>query len=317
MAPQSSPANNPSPAEYSNPPVADGINNPPESQLKSFFVNAGLVGLALAGLYVLLNLAATYLTPFIPFAWERKVVGREFLQSDLDAVGRAKQEELRRLASRLATALEMPKGMDVAVFYNPGRVVNAFATFGGNILVFQGLLDLMESEDELAMVLAHEMAHVRHRDPVKGVVRAFGLMLLSAGIETGGDAIAQLGMASYSRGQEEDADRAAVAALGRVYGHTGGATAFFRTMARKVEKRGPDAKVSSLPALTASHPDTLLRLRRAGEEAARLGIPADGEMTPLAEGLAGSGAELRNTCLLSHELKIHNSQCTIMNHNAQ
>lgn len=283
MAPQSSPGNNPPQPEYSNPAVADGINNPPESHVRSFIVNLGLVAGALVVLYLLLDLAASFLTPFVPFEWERRAVGREFLQAGLDADGRAKQDELRRIASRVAGAMDLPDGMDVAVFYNPGKVVNAFATFGGNILVFQGLLDLMESEDELAMVLAHEIAHVKHRDPVKGVVRAFGLVVLSAGLDVGGDGVARIGMASYSRGQEEAADREAVAALGQVYGHAGGAAAFFGTMARKVEKRGPDAKASSLPALTASHPDTLLRLRGVGEEAARLGIPARGEFTPLAK----------------------------------
>ncbi|HWP68404.1 MAG TPA: M48 family metalloprotease, partial [Rectinemataceae bacterium] len=38
--------------------------------------------------------------------------------------------------------------------------VNAFATPGGHILVARGLLRLVQSEDELAAVLAHEIAHV-------------------------------------------------------------------------------------------------------------------------------------------------------------
>ena len=38
--------------------------------------------------------------------------------------------------------------------------VNAFATPGGHILVARGLLRLAENEDELAAVLAHEIAHI-------------------------------------------------------------------------------------------------------------------------------------------------------------
>ena len=38
--------------------------------------------------------------------------------------------------------------------------VNAFAAPGGYILITQGLLDLTETEDQLAFILAHEISHV-------------------------------------------------------------------------------------------------------------------------------------------------------------
>lgn len=38
--------------------------------------------------------------------------------------------------------------------------VNAFAAPGGFVLLTQGLMDLLETEDELAAILAHEIAHV-------------------------------------------------------------------------------------------------------------------------------------------------------------
>ena len=36
--------------------------------------------------------------------------------------------------------------------------VNAFATLGGHVFVFTGLVDSLDSENGLAMVLAHELA---------------------------------------------------------------------------------------------------------------------------------------------------------------
>ena len=68
--------------------------------------------------------------------------------------------------------------------YDDDAVVNAFATLGGHIVVYQGLLEAVPDENALAMVLAHEIAHVRHRHPIVGLSRSaalgFALMLLGA-----------------------------------------------------------------------------------------------------------------------------------------
>lgn len=47
--------------------------------------------------------------------------------------------------------------------------VNAFATPGGNIFITNGLLQLLNSEDELAAVLAHEVAHVVQKHHIKAM----------------------------------------------------------------------------------------------------------------------------------------------------
>ena len=38
-------------------------------------------------------------------------------------------------------------------------VENAFVLPGGNIFVFQGMLDLCQNDDQLAVILGHEMSH--------------------------------------------------------------------------------------------------------------------------------------------------------------
>src|SRR5690606_5540324 len=52
------------------------------------------------------------------------------------------------------------------------RQVNAFATPGGNIGGNAGLVLTAEREDEVAAVLAHEMAHVTQQHVLRGVERA-------------------------------------------------------------------------------------------------------------------------------------------------
>lgn len=99
---------------------------------------------------------------------------------------------------------------------------NAFAIPGGGVYVSRGLLALLEREDELAGVLAHEIAHVTQRHSARqqrkgilpgllslpghvvgGVVSEDLGALINAPIETAGGAW----MSHYSRGQESEADR--------------------------------------------------------------------------------------------------------------
>jgi predicted Zn-dependent protease len=47
--------------------------------------------------------------------------------------------------------------------------INAFACPGGTIFITRGVLETVENEDELAAVLAHEVAHINHRDGVSAI----------------------------------------------------------------------------------------------------------------------------------------------------
>lgn len=87
---------------------------------------------------------------------------------------------------------------------DPG-FVNAFALPGGHIFIGEGLLRLMDSEDELASTLGHEIEHVDNyhcseRVQVEARLRHIPL----------GDVVAlpiELFMAGYSKEQELEADR--------------------------------------------------------------------------------------------------------------
>jgi predicted Zn-dependent protease len=102
---------------------------------------------------------------------------------------------------------------------------NAFALPGGYIYVSRGLLAIMNSEDELAAVLGHEIGHVAGRHSAKQQTKSRGWIPLQilAGIGGAaasvvspglGGAVASMGqlpaslvLASYSRKQEKEADR--------------------------------------------------------------------------------------------------------------
>lgn len=70
----------------------------------------------------------------------------------------------------LAVMPPQPFPVRVTVVDHPA--LNAFASPGGRVTVFTGLIAQLESEDELASVLAHELAHVSERHVAQGIERS-------------------------------------------------------------------------------------------------------------------------------------------------
>ena len=146
-------------------------------------------------------------------------------------------------------------------------VVNAFAAPGGYIYVTRGILALMNSESELAVVLGHELGHVAARHSVrqmsKQILVAVGLAVGSivsekfaqiAGIAGLG---AQLLFLKYSRDDEREADALGVqyARAGRF--NSGEMVAFFSALQRYGDMSGGH----SLPGFLSTHPLTSERIQ--------------------------------------------------------
>ncbi len=84
-------------------------------------------------------------------------------------------------------------------------LINAFALPGGHVYVGGGLLELMDSEDELAAVVGHEIEHIDHYDCAERVQREQALRRLPLG----GLVALPIAVfeAAYSKDQELQADR--------------------------------------------------------------------------------------------------------------
>jgi predicted Zn-dependent protease len=134
-------------------------------------------------------------------------------------------EYLDNLVYRLAAHSKLEdKRLDLVIVDNPA--INAFAVPGGVIGVHNGIFLWAETEDELATVLAHEIAHLSQRHFSRGVeyqkklqpltlaaMLASFVLMATAGGDTGMAALsatqaaAQDSALRYSRGNEQEADR--------------------------------------------------------------------------------------------------------------
>ena len=151
--------------------------------------------------------------------------------------------------------------------FKPGVIlhpsINAFAVPGGYIYVFTGLLMNFNSEEEVAGVLCHELAHVTQRHVASRLERAqmisIGSLLLAvAGIAVGGGGAAAAGalgagqaaMLDYSRADETEADQIGMQFLIKAGYPPIGMVNGFKVLRQKSWMMGV-----SVPAYLSTHPD--------------------------------------------------------------
>jgi len=274
---------------------AEGINSSFENPLKelAWLLGGGLAAVAI--LVFVVSLAAQWIAPRIPYRYEAKLAATLPLLVGVPNTesGRQVQTELQALADRLAASMQMPEGMQVRVGYRDQDTVNAFATIGGQLVFFRGLLAKIENEDALAMVMAHELAHLKHRHVSAALGRgvAVGVILSVASAELGRSAasgvLGQAGMVtmlSFNRDQELEADQAALRAIHAEYGHVGGAFDLFDVFTRLPKVQGE----ASIPAVEflRTHPLTENRVAAIKNWATENRAALDGARRPLPPAIA-------------------------------
>jgi len=156
---------------------------------------------------------------------DEEKLGREFLQDIRKHFRFVEDEYAREFVEDLGAYLSRPLGVQPFPFQFyliNQNVMNAFAGPGGHIFFFTGLLDSMDSVDELAAVACHEMGHVmaRHisrRIDLNKKLTMATLAGVLAGILVGGEAAKAImtgslaagaqAQLSFSREDERQADQ--------------------------------------------------------------------------------------------------------------
>lgn len=200
---------------------------------------------------------------------------------------------LQSLADALAVQMSLPEDFVVKVHYLDTNSINAFATLGGHVFVFRGLIERMPDENSLAMVLAHELSHVKSRDALAATGRGLALQMLygfvSGDYQIGTDIIvdsSEIGVLYFSREQEQAADAEALNALHRHYGHVEGYDTLFALLK---EKYADDQGESTFDEnWLSTHPDVSARIDSLGRYADVQGWARTGVLEAIPESVRES-----------------------------
>lgn len=210
---------------------------------------------------------------------EEIAVGRQLALQYSIPVERFNAQELglenyvRRIGGAVAQHAHRPLPYTFHVI--PDRaMINAFSLPGGPVYVGEGLLDLMDSEDQVAVILGHEIEHIDHYHCAERVQVEARLRNLNLGVL--GDIIQiPLGVweAGYNKDEEFEADREGMR-LAAVGGYSPyGAVSLFEKFGRLhseyvIHARSPEEELSqlaiqSLEGYFRSHPLPSERLAQA------------------------------------------------------
>lgn len=161
--------------------------------------------------------------------------------------------------------------------------INAFALPGGYIGVHTGLLEASRNEDELAGVIAHEVAHVTQRHIARAIHANSRQSLLTTAMMLGAIVMAAAGGSSdavagamavaqgaaaqqqinFTRTNEYEADRVGISALADAGFDPYGMASFFDVMSRQ-QTSSPEMRA---PEFMRTHPVTTARIAEARNRA--------------------------------------------------
>ncbi|MFT3828776.1 MAG: M48 family metallopeptidase [Opitutaceae bacterium] len=182
----------------------------------------------------------------------------------------AANARVQRVGARIAPAVgrDLPNAEWEFVVFESEQV-NAFALPGGKVGVYTGLLALAGSDDELAAVMGHEIAHVSARHGAERTSQQLGAALLGVGVTVATDdakyrdqirlayGLAATGtVLKYSRDHESEADHIGLLYMARAGYDPAAAIGFWRKMAAK-SKGG-----SWMPEWLSTHPSDETRIRQ-------------------------------------------------------
>ena len=253
---------------------------------QSFTLGAGLI--LLGGiLAVMVALLVDLAVPYIPVSLEKKLFSGLFSLpfKNLTQEDRAVQSSLSNLLSRLQSHWpDNPYDFKIGILRD--EKPNAMAIPGGILLVTSGLVNQVESENEVAFVIGHELGHFKNRDHLRGLGRGVALTFFLKSLSSSGNgsgtflltSMGNLTERKFNRQQEEAADEFGLHLVFSEYGHIENALDFFK----KLPKPTPDSN-RTLSVYWSTHPLSQTRIQTSLSFAQKMGWPTKGEQTPWLE----------------------------------
>ncbi len=202
----------------------------------------------------------------------------EYMTSATRSTNATQAAMVQRVGKKIAAATEKflvdnGLGAEVAQYKWEFNLVkddemNAFCMPGGKIVVYEGIMKICQSDDDLAVVLGHEVAHAvaKHSNErlSQQMLASYGSAILDAALSTRSEAARQLGqtvyglganygvMLPYSRKHELEADRMGLIFMAMAGYNPEVAVTFWQKMAA--------ANPTPIPPFMSSHPSDTKRI---------------------------------------------------------
>ena len=224
----------------------------------------GVLVLAVLGLRAAVPVIADGAVVLIPHRAEAFIGHRAFRELDATVFSPTRLAEPRRARIEVAAqALARRAGVDPIpeIHFRDARLLgaNAFAFPGGPIVVTDDLARLLEDDDLVLAVLAHELGHVRERHGLRQVLRIGGMFVIASAVLGTDDSLleelAAISVSTVSAGYSREFERDADAFAGRLLESAGRSAAdladAFRTLLDDCGEmcRGDAGWLSSHPGL--------------------------------------------------------------------
>jgi len=177
----------------------------------------------------------------------------------------AGEEALQKMVARLT---KNNTELDLRVQVVNHELSNAFAMPGGQVVLFDGLIQEASSAEEVAGVLAHEIGHEKYKHAMRGITRSIGIDIFGsifAGSEVT-EISKQLIILGHSRSMETEADQIAIKILQSAEISPIPLAGFFDRVS-EAESNVVDIDLAKVASFFSTHPESHVRaetMRNAG-----------------------------------------------------
>ncbi|UYN95964.1 MAG: M48 family metallopeptidase [Enhydrobacter sp.] len=237
-----------------------GVKPAPSRRIATF---GGALTAAIALLWLGIDWGSGHAAAFVPHRMQAKLghaVLGELVQTKDLCQGEAGLRAVRELANRLARASDYTHPVEVYVV--KGGPINAYTLPGGILVFYSDLIDRAKDGTQVAGVLAHEIGHVVHNHPMKGLVRQFGVEIVARALTGGFSEIGTLASGGglllalrNGRRFEREADATAVELLEAIGVRADGVASFFEQLLEREQHDTAEAV-----GIWSSHPPTRERI---------------------------------------------------------
>lgn len=227
----------------------------------------GLIAAAILLLFFMKSALARAVASRLPPSWEQQFgdAAMDSVRKEMKIIENSKWEaQLDVIRSKLLPGVTNTL-YPIQIHVAEASELNAFALPGGHIVVFTGLLKAVDRPEELAGVLAHEIAHITERHVLRKTIESLGLVLVLQSLF--GDTSGLLAVATqgselllqqkFSRDFEREADDVGWRYLVTAKIDPRGMIDFFAKLEKDAAKAG-----STQLGFLATHPPTRERIER-------------------------------------------------------